>query len=87
MVILDKWIQLFKEFKDEDWNMGDIVYMFINRCYFEKCIVYVESYDQVLVGDKLLVFWLMDVEMYINMSVLIFFILVIDCGIQFYKMI
>lgn len=41
------FIQLLKEFKDEDWNMGDIVHTLTNRRYLEKCIAYAESHDQV----------------------------------------
>uniref|UniRef100_A0A287DET0 1,4-alpha-glucan branching enzyme n=1 Tax=Ictidomys tridecemlineatus TaxID=43179 RepID=A0A287DET0_ICTTR len=87
MAIPDKWIQLIKEFKDEDWNMGNIVYTLTNRRYLEKCIAYAESHDQALVGDKTLAFWLMDAEMYTNMSVLAPFTPVIDRGIQLHKMI
>ncbi|XP_078003559.1 LOW QUALITY PROTEIN: 1,4-alpha-glucan-branching enzyme [Phascolarctos cinereus] len=87
MAIPDKWIQILKEFKDEDWNMGNIVHTLINRRYLEKCIAYAESHDQALVGDKSLAFWLMDAEMYTNMSVLSPFTLVIDRGIQLHKMI
>ena len=32
MAIPDKWIELLKEVKDEDWNMGGIVHMLMNRC-------------------------------------------------------
>lgn len=39
--------QILKEFKDEDWNMGNIVYTLTNRRYSEKCIAYAESHDQV----------------------------------------
>ncbi|XP_012500199.1 PREDICTED: 1,4-alpha-glucan-branching enzyme [Propithecus coquereli] len=87
MAIPDKWIQLLKEFKDEDWNMGNIVFTLTNRRYLEKCIAYAESHDQALVGDKTLAFWLMDAEMYTNMSVLTPFTPVIDRGIQLHKMI
>uniref|UniRef100_F1MZP0 1,4-alpha-glucan branching enzyme n=2 Tax=Bos TaxID=9903 RepID=F1MZP0_BOVIN len=87
MAIPDKWIQLLKEYKDEDWNMGNIVYTLTNRRYLEKCIAYAESHDQALVGDKTLAFWLMDAEMYTNMSVLTPFTPVIDRGIQLHKMI
>ncbi|XP_074048398.1 1,4-alpha-glucan-branching enzyme isoform X3 [Macrotis lagotis] len=87
MAIPDKWIQILKEFKDEDWNMGNIVHTLINRRYLEKCIAYAESHDQALVGDKTLAFWLMDAEMYTNMSVLSPLTLVIDRGIQLHKMI
>nr|XP_003469368.1 1,4-alpha-glucan-branching enzyme [Cavia porcellus] len=87
MAIPDKWIQILKELKDEDWNMGNIVHTLTNRRHLEKCIAYAESHDQALVGDKTLAFWLMDAEMYTNMSVLAPFTPVIDRGIQLHKMI
>ncbi|KAJ3630058.1 hypothetical protein Zmor_027113 [Zophobas morio] len=63
MAVPDKWIQLLKENKDEDWNMGNIVHTLTNRRYKEKTVCYCESHDQALVGDKTLAFWLMDKEM------------------------
>ncbi|XP_067849516.1 1,4-alpha-glucan-branching enzyme-like isoform X2 [Heptranchias perlo] len=87
MAVPDKWIQILKEFKDEDWNMGNIVFTLTNRRYGEKCIAYAESHDQALVGDKTLAFWLMDAEMYTNMSVLTPLTVVVDRGIQLHKMI
>lgn len=47
MAIPDKWIQLIKEFKDEDWDMGNIVHTLTNRRWMEKTIAYAESHDQV----------------------------------------
>uniref|UniRef100_A0A3Q3VVG0 1,4-alpha-glucan branching enzyme n=1 Tax=Mola mola TaxID=94237 RepID=A0A3Q3VVG0_MOLML len=87
MAIPDKWIQILKELKDEDWNMGNIIYTLTNRRYGEKCIAYAESHDQALVGDKSLAFWLMDKEMYTNMSSLCPMTSVIDRGLQLHKMI
>ncbi|XP_041067038.1 1,4-alpha-glucan-branching enzyme isoform X3 [Carcharodon carcharias] len=87
MAVPDKWIQILKELKDEDWNMGNIVYTLTNRRYGEKCIAYAESHDQALVGDKTLAFWLMDAEMYTNMSILSPLTPVVDRGIQLHKMI
>ncbi|KAK2846716.1 hypothetical protein Q5P01_009715 [Channa striata] len=87
MAIPDKWIQILKELKDEDWNMGNIVYTLTNRRYGEKCIAYAESHDQALVGDKSLAFWLMDKEMYTNMSSMIPMTAVVDRGMQLHKMI
>ncbi|XP_053561169.1 1,4-alpha-glucan-branching enzyme [Bombina bombina] len=87
MAIPDKWIQILKERKDEEWSMGNIVHTLTNRRYNEKCIAYAESHDQALVGDKSLAFWLMDAEMYSNMSVLSPLTAVIDRGIQLHKMI
>ncbi|KAL3057651.1 hypothetical protein OYC64_007998 [Pagothenia borchgrevinki] len=87
MAIPDKWIQILKECKDEDWDIGDIVHTLTNRRYGEKCIAYAESHDQALVGDKTLAFWLMDKEMYTNMSSLTPMTPIIDRGIQLHKMI
>ncbi|XP_063060879.1 1,4-alpha-glucan-branching enzyme isoform X2 [Engraulis encrasicolus] len=87
MAIPDKWIQIIKEYKDEDWNMGNIVFTLVNRRHGEKCIAYAESHDQALVGDKTLAFWLMDKEMYTNMSSFIAMTPVIDRGMQLHKMI
>ncbi|XP_064881032.1 1,4-alpha-glucan-branching enzyme-like [Oncorhynchus nerka] len=87
MAIPDKWIQILKELADEAWDMGNIVYTLTNRRYGENCIAYAESHDQSLVGDKSLAFWLMDKEMYTNMSSLIPMTPVIDRGIQLHKMI
>ncbi|CAB0039297.1 unnamed protein product [Trichogramma brassicae] len=69
MAIPDKWIKLLKEVKDEDWQMGDIVWTLTNRRWMEKTVAYAESHDQALVGDKTLAFWMMDKDMYTSMSV------------------
>ncbi|XP_034404328.1 1,4-alpha-glucan-branching enzyme [Cyclopterus lumpus] len=87
MAIPDKWIQILKELKDEDWDIGDIIHTLTNRRYGEKCIAYAESHDQALVGDKSLAFWLMDKEMYTNMSSQIPMTAIIDRGMQLHKMI
>lgn len=87
MAVPDKWIQILKEVKDEDWDMGNIVHTLTNRRRGEASICYAESHDQALVGDKSLAFWLMDKEMYTNMSSLIPMTPVIDRGLQLHKMI
>lgn len=87
MAIPDKWIKILKEQKDEDWNLGDIVHTLENRRYKEANIAYVESHDQALVGDKTIAFWLMDAEMYTNMSVISPLTPVVDRGIALHKMI
>ncbi|XP_071780723.2 1,4-alpha-glucan-branching enzyme [Centroberyx gerrardi] len=87
MAVPDKWIQILKEWKDEQWDMGNIVYTLTNRRQGEGVICYAESHDQALVGDKSLAFWLMDKEMYTNMSCLIPLTPVIDRGLQLHKMI
>ncbi|GLH08149.1 1,4-alpha-glucan-branching enzyme [Gryllus bimaculatus] len=87
MAIPDKWIELLKEFKDDDWNMGNIVHTLTNRRWMEKTIAYAESHDQALVGDKTIAFWLMDKEMYTHMSTLSEPSPIIDRGIALHKMI
>lgn len=74
-------------FKDEDWNMGQLVHTLENRRWKEKCIAYAESHDQALVGDKTLAFWLMDKEMYWEMSLLKPLTPIIDRGLALHKMI
>ncbi|OHT10755.1 1,4-alpha-glucan-branching enzyme [Tritrichomonas foetus] len=83
----DMWIKLLKEFKDDDWNVGNITFTLANRPYKEKTVAYCESHDQALVGDKTLAFWLMDKEMYTHMSTLSDQSLIIDRGIALHKMI
>lgn len=87
MSLPDMWIKNLKEKKDEDWIFGDICHTLTNRRYTEKCIAYAESHDQALVGDKTLAFWLMDKEMYTNMSELSPLSLIIDRGLALHKMI
>lgn len=67
--------------------MGNIVHTLTNRRWKEDTIGYAESHDQALVGDKTLAFWLMDKEMYTNMSKLSDFTPVIERGISLHKMI
>lgn len=87
MAIPDKWIKLLKEEKDEDWDLGNVVFTLTNRRYQEKTIAYAESHDQALVGDKTLAFWLMDKEMYWHMSTLEHPIHpVVDRGLALHKM-
>ncbi len=68
MGVPDYWIKLVKERRDEDWSLGDIYHVMLNRRRDEKHIGYAESHDQALVGDKTLAFWLMDAEMYESMA-------------------
>ena len=67
MGIPDYWIKLLKEKKDEDWNVTDIFWEVTNRRKDEKTISYVESHDQALVGDKTVIFRLIDEKMYWHM--------------------
>ncbi|TFK83116.1 glycoside hydrolase family 13 protein [Polyporus arcularius HHB13444] len=87
MAIPDMWIKLLKHKKDDEWDIGNIVHTLTNRRYGERSIAYAESHDQALVGDKTLAFWLMDKEMYTNMSDLTEYTPVIARGIALHKMI
>ena len=87
MALPDMWIKLLKEKKDEDWDLGSIVFTLINRRHGEKVVSYCESHDQALVGDKTLAFWLMDAAMYTDMTTLKPATPVIDRGIALHKMI
>ncbi|GAA6008035.1 hypothetical protein JCM10207_007005 [Rhodosporidiobolus poonsookiae] len=88
MAVPDMWIKLLKETADDHaWDMGNIVFTLTNRRWKEKSIAYAESHDQALVGDKTLAFWLMDKEMYTNMSDLTERTVVIDRGLALHKMI
>jgi 1,4-alpha-glucan branching enzyme len=67
MGIPDFWIKLIKESKDEQWKPGRIWWELTNRRADEKTISYAESHDQALVGDKTIIFRLLDAEMYWHM--------------------
>ena len=69
MGIPDYWIKLLKEKKDEDWNVTDMFWELTNRRSDEKTISYAESHDQALVGDKTIIFRLIDSNMYWHMMV------------------
>ncbi|TFK68215.1 glycoside hydrolase family 13 protein [Pluteus cervinus] len=87
MAVPDMWIKLLKHKGDDQWNMGDIVHTLTNRRHGEKSIAYAESHDQALVGDKTIAFWLMDKEMYTNMSDLTPMTDVIARGLSLHKLI
>ncbi len=69
MGIPDYWIKTLKEKKDEDWHPTSIYWELTNRRADEKTISYVESHDQALVGDKTVIFRLIDDQMYWHMQV------------------
>jgi 1,4-alpha-glucan branching enzyme len=69
MGVPDYWIKLLKDVRDEDWHMGGLWYELTNRRQEEKTISYAESHDQALVGDKTIIFRLIDADMYEHMSV------------------
>jgi 1,4-alpha-glucan branching enzyme len=82
----DYWIKIIKEVADEKWNVGEIYHELTNRRRDEKTIGYAESHDQALVGDKTIIFRLIDKEMYFSMDKNIQNISV-DRGIALHKMI
>ena len=67
MGVPDYWIKMIKEKKDEDWHPTSIFWELTNRRDDEKTISYCESHDQALVGDKTIIFRLIDKEMYWHM--------------------
>ncbi len=69
MGIPDYWIKLVKEKRDEDWHVGDLFYELTNKRQDEHTISYAESHDQAMVGDKTLIFRMVDKEMYTSMNV------------------
>ena len=64
MNIPDYWIKVIKECRDEDWKPSSIFWELTNRRQDEKTISYAESHDQALVGDKTIIFRLIDADMY-----------------------
>ncbi|MBP7507520.1 MAG: alpha amylase C-terminal domain-containing protein [Prolixibacteraceae bacterium] len=67
MGVPDYWIKMIKEKKDEQWEVGDIFYQMTAHRMDEKVVSYAESHDQALVGDKTIIFRLIDKEMYYSM--------------------
>ena len=68
MGLPDFFIKMLKEQRDEHWHLGTMWYELTNRRPGEKVIGYCESHDQALVGDKTIMFWLADKEMYWHMD-------------------
>jgi len=64
MGIPDYWIKVIKERSDETWNVSELFRELTSRRAYEKTIAYAESHDQALVGDKTIIFRLIDKEMY-----------------------
>ena len=86
MGVPDFWIKLIKEKSDNEWNVGEIFYQLTSKRLDEKVVSYAESHDQALVGDKTIIFRLIDKEMYFSMrkdqpN------LIVDRGIALHKMI
>lgn len=87
MAIPDMYIKILKEKQDDEWDLGNIAFTLTNRRHGEKTIAYAESHDQALVGDKSLMFWLADAQMYTNMSTLTEFTPEIERAMALHKMI
>ena len=51
MKICDKWKNFLMDIKDEEWNIGNILYTLTNRRYNENHISYAESHDQSFIGN------------------------------------
>lgn len=64
MNIPDFWIKLIKEERDENWKPSSILWELTNRRTDERSVSYCESHDQALVGDKTIIFRLIDADMY-----------------------
>lgn len=86
MGIPDYWIKLIKEVPDEKWPVGRIFYELQLHRPEEKVINYAESHDQALVGDKTIIFRLIDKDMYTDMN-LESQNMSVDRGIALHKMI
>ena len=86
MGVPDFWIKLVKETLDENWDLGKLMYELTQHRPEEKIISYCESHDQALVGDKTLIFRMIDAEMYFGMAKT-YHSFTIDRGIALHKMI
>jgi 1,4-alpha-glucan branching enzyme len=86
MGVPDFWIKLVKETLDEYWDMGTLMHELTQHRPEERIISYCESHDQALVGDKTLIFRMIDAEMYTGMTKS-YHSLVTDRGIALHKMI
>ena len=86
MGVPDYWVRTLKNVPDERMDLFKMWYELKARRPFEKNIGYCESHDQALVGDKTIIFWLADKEMYDGMSVFSQNVL-IDRAVALHKMI
>jgi 1,4-alpha-glucan branching enzyme len=82
----DYWIKIIKEQPDENWDVANMFHELNSRRAGEKTISYSESHDQALVGDKTIIFRLIDKEMYWHMNKSSQSIIV-DRGIALHKII
>ncbi len=68
MGVADHWIKWIKEKRDEEWSVGEMWWELTRKREDERTIGYAECHDQALVGDKTLIFRLLDKEMYYGMN-------------------
>lgn len=64
----DYWIKLLKDVPQEHWKMGELFYELNSHRLEEKTVSYAESHDQAIVGDKTIIFRLLDKNQYTSMS-------------------
>jgi len=86
MGIADFWGKLIKEHADETWHPGDIYFRLTDKRREERTVSYAESHDQAMVGDKTIIFRLIDKEMYSGMLATTQNLLV-DRGMALHKLI
>lgn len=86
MGVADYWIKIIKELPDEKWNICDMWWQLTNKREDERTISYAECHDQAMVGDKTIIFRLLDALMYSSMN-LASQSLEVDRGIALHKMI
>jgi len=86
MGVADHWIKWIKERDDWHWSVGEMWYELTRKRDDEKTISYAECHDQAMVGDKTIIFRLLDAEMYTAMNTASRSITV-DRGMALHKMI
>jgi len=86
MGIADFWGKIIKERPDEQWSPGEIYFRLTDKRREEQTVSYAESHDQAMVGDKTIIFRLIDKEMYTNMATLSQN-LIVDRGMALHKII
>jgi 1,4-alpha-glucan branching enzyme len=69
MGVPDFWVRTLKTQSDEQLDIHKLWHEMTTRRPYEKNVGYCESHDQAMVGDKTIMFWLADKDMYDNMSV------------------
>ena len=87
MKICDKFKHFLINVKDEDWDIGNILYILSHRRYKEKYISYCESHDQSFVGNYSLSAMLFNTERFWNMSIKSPETIIISRGMCLHKMI